>query len=408
MPSSRNPNAARAGAFVIVSIVLGVVAVVLLAGLKDKLQPTSRYAVRFSLADGAAGLEPDSEVRVGGRAVGRVLGVSFDTDTNGTVTGLLVRIAVRRDLVIHEGAVAFLERPLLGSGAVLNFMTLGDNATGPPLPEHGVITGKPQVPQFMAQAGYGDTQRQQLQDILGRADELTIKIDSAVDDIKAVVADARDRSGDWFDRTDAIFERVDNASTEIKEGTADARAFIASVQDAVDTNRPRVDEIVTNTRDASARFRDIGTHFNDVTLARIDELLDTGKAGADEARAAIERVDTLIADQSPNVRKALANARLASDQLRLASGEIRRTPWRLLYRPNEHELEFELLYDAARTYADAASDLRSAGESLDAVTNAGSATDEELVGYSDELTKAFETFHAAENRFLDLLIGNAP
>jgi ABC-type transporter Mla subunit MlaD len=406
MPAQERSNAVKAGAFVIATIAVAVSAILILAGVPEKLRPVHRYVVAFDLREGAAGLQLDSPVRIGGRDVGRVVGITFERE-NGNVAGVLVEIAVDEDITLYEGATAFLERPLLGAGGTLNFESLGDPGA-PPLPEGGVIPGEPQVPQFMAQAGYGASQREQLQNILAGAEDLTIKIDQAVEDMRVVIADARERSGDWFERADRIFTTASDAMEEIRGGVDDGRALIASLQEGVDENRPRVDQTIANVEAASASAREAVDRFNEETLALADDLLRQGRAAAEEARETIVRVDREIAEQAPEIRKSIANARLASDQLRLTAGEVRRTPWRLLYRPSERELEFELLYDAARTYASAVSDLRAASESLEELRETDAAEPDRAARLAGQIETAFERYEAAERRFLDLLGERTP
>jgi len=406
MSQQESSNAVRSGVFVIATILLAAAVIITLAGVREKLKPTSEYVVRFDLREGAAGLESDSPVRVGGRDVGRVRRVTFE-GSGEDVTGILVTIAVNKDIVVREGATAFLERPLLGSGATLNFESLGDEG-GAAIGEGGVIPGEPQVPQFMAQAGYGSTQREQLQSILERSDRFTQEFELIVADVRAITEDARGRSEGWFDRAGSILTSVDETSASLKAGVDEGRALVSSVQERVDENRDRVDSILANAEAATADARDFTSHFNEVTRARIDDLLDEGRRGLDEATAAIERVGDVVATETPSVRKTLANARLASDQLRLTMGEVRRTPWRLLYRPSERELEFELLYDAMRTYATAVSDLRAAGESLGAVAESSAPDSAEAARRAEAITDAFGRYREAEERFLELLTSQAP
>ncbi len=408
MPANEGQNAVKAGAFVILTLALATTAVLLLAGVPEKLRPTMNYVVEFELSEGAAGLAQDSPVRIGGRDVGRVTGVSFSRTETGVVTGVLVDIAVSDDIELYEGATAFLERPLLGSGAVLNFESIGDQRSGETLPEGAVIPGEPQVPQFMAQAGYGSTQREQLQNILARADSLSVELEEAVAEVREVVGEARGRSSDWFERAEQILSTAQGAAEEMREGVQGGRRLIASLQESVDDNRPAVDQAIANIEAASASAREAVAHFNEETLALMDDMLERGRGAVAEAQQAVERLDEAVASELPDVRKAIANARLASDQLRLTTGEVRRAPWRLLYRPSERELEFELLYDAARSYADAVSDLRAASETLEAVGQSGTAEADATERYAREISEAFQRYETAEERFLELLSASTP
>jgi hypothetical protein len=90
-----------------------------------------------------------------------------------------------------------------------------------------------------------------------------------------------------------------------------------------------------------------------------------------------------------------------SDQLKLTSIEVRSQPWRLLHQPTTKELSAQVLYDATRAFAEAASNLRAASESLQAA-RPGSDT----AHLSDELRTAVERYRTAEQALLDKLIEN--
>jgi len=89
-----------------------------------------------------------------------------------------------------------------------------------------------------------------------------------------------------------------------------------------------------------------------------------------------------------------------SDQLKLTAVEVRSQPWRLLHQPTTKEFSSQVLYDATRAYAEAASDLRAASESLQAT---GGQQSEEMV---EQLTRAVAKYKAAEQALMDKLIAN--
>ena len=65
-------NNVVAGAFLVVSLILAIATSAWISDAQERLIPTHEYVVRFSLADGAAGLKPGSKVNLGGLTVGRV------------------------------------------------------------------------------------------------------------------------------------------------------------------------------------------------------------------------------------------------------------------------------------------------------------------------------------------------
>ena len=188
----------------------------------------------------------------------------------------------------------------------------------------------------------------------------------------------------------------------------EAREFITNINDVVVENRETFNRTLARLEAASENADALLTRLNGESVTLLNEMLAEGRRQVEEAGAVVDRVSSLMATQEPEVRKTIANLRLASDQMKLTMGEVRRSPWRLLYRPKTRELEYELLYDSARTYASAVSDLRAASESLEsAIASDGSrlATDgrpiDQFVG---EIEEAFLRYREAEETFLNTLM----
>jgi len=161
-------------------------------------------------------------------------------------------------------------------------------------------------------------------------------------------------------------------------------------------------------KEGLANFRAVGekgdqfmTRLNTELADKTAKFLDDAKAAFATARDAVEKIDLLRAEQLPNVRRLMANFRLASDQLAAMMAEVRRSPWRLLYRPDKRELDFELLYDSTRSYAAAVSDLRNASESLNALRESNTNPDPSRIdGMITQIEEAFDRYKDAESEFL--------
>ena len=149
-------------------------------------------------------------------------------------------------------------------------------------------------------------------------------------------------------------------------------------------------------------------HLRSQTLEKVDALLQTGGEGLTQAVAAIERMQTDYEAWSVDLGDVLGNASLASQQLKLATIEIRRSPWKLLYRPTPDELEHELLYEAARSFAVAAADLKAASEStqrmLDRHGERLSGDEELLDRVRSNLLEPLDRYESAQQRLFDVLI----
>ncbi len=89
----------------------------------------------------------------------------------------------------------------------------------------------------------------------------------------------------------------------------------------------------------------------------------------------------------------VVNLKSMSDSLKFAAAEVRRSPWRLLYKPGKDEMANLNLYDAARQFAEGANDVSEAAISLrnalkDPQTN--SASLQKLVNKLDDSFTGFK------------------
>lgn len=415
----------RAGLFLIVALVAALTVVMILAGVGDKLKSRTRYIVYFPLGSDPAGLEVDSQVLVNGRPVGVVDRIHLELDPAGERdTGTYFEILVDRKVRFYGAPTAYLNRPLLGAGATLNFPNIGAVGAAPVADANEVFRGAIAPPSFLAEAGFGPQQQEQVQDILTRGSAFATELESMVRDFRAniyprfeqIVGETDTRLGNWFDAGDRIVSNVDLTAGKLPDiadaahdGISEIRAAVASAQEIVNETRPGVLETVENSRQASERFNTLAADLQRDTKPTIDGMLTDARAAMERARTAVERADALLAESSPALRRTVANARLASDQLKFTLEEVRRSPWRLLYRPDTRELEFELLYDAARIYAQSVSDLRDASSSLEAASAAQASAPSSLATgraeeLSAELDRAFAAYREAERAFLDLII----
>ncbi len=417
MAGKVSKNNVIAGLFVVAAMILAVAMSVVVSGAQKRLAATKSYIVRFTLMDGASGIKVDSPVTVGGQEVGRVIGVHFDTGPNGAIGAVDVKIAIRSELVLHKDAWVFLEKPLLGSMSSINFSSLGTE--GPALEPDSMLTGILAPPGFLAQAGYGPDQIKQVKAMIAEASEAVSRINrisdklekeiepnlkgvrQAVDDLAAVSAEWRARSPEWIKRVDSVLAKADEAADQFKPIAKQAESLVNSADQAVKDFRQILEENRAGLARAVANAEAGMDHFKNETLVYMDDTFKTSKQGAENLRDSTERFQAMVKEEVPNIQRMLANFRLASDQIKLVGIEVRRNPWRLLYTHKTKELDSELFYDSARTYAEAVSDLRSASEALQAVsTGPTPATRETIDHIQVRLQEAFKKYQDAEKVLL--------
>ncbi|MDX2147822.1 MAG: hypothetical protein SFZ23_09900 [Planctomycetota bacterium] len=403
-----------AGLFLLVSVGLAVWGAFILSSSGPGGASTT-YVVRFGVDVGAPGIKSGSPIMLGGQEIGTVLEVGFgglDINSDGQadffdyleaarsvppsdppepdIVDVLVR--VRKDIPLHADAAVYLDRPLIGSLSAINIVSVGTpgapnikpadalkaSIPSPLAPEAPVLIGRLAPPAALQQLGLGPEKIEKISeaidDVADAADRVATIIErnervinATFDDVNAVVADARSRwerpQSGWGARTDDVFERASrmaaNVETESDGLFSDARGVVGRVDEIVARNEQGVDNTIASIESASAALeRSLGTRAEEI-VARADAVLQRLDSFS-------RQLNAFIVEESPSVRRSLANFRLMSDQLKLAALEVRAQPWRVLYQPTNKEIQTQILYDSARAYAESVGDLRAASEALEA------------------------------------------
>lgn len=422
-------NNILAGTLFIVSVIATVVLVALLGGGLERLNKRA-YVVAFDLETGVEGIDSGSVVKLGGRSIGYVSAVTFQPEGGQSIDEIHVEIAVSKDITLYEGTVALLEKPLLGATSTINFVTLGN---GPAIAEDAPIPGRLAPPGFLAQAGYGEDQKTKVQTIIDRADEITKDVkestswfndsirpqaDSIAADVKTVSSDIGEKWPAWSERVDSLFGDVDTVRDDVRaflanlDGRTDqVRDALTSVQRYLDDNEQTIREGIAHAESVFEKSDAFMDTLNGELTEAAKGLLADGQDAINRGGKAVDEARAVIAEQRPNINASLANFRLTSDQLKDTLLEIRASPWRLLYRPDMRELEYELLYNSARSYARAVGEMRILTDRMEALlarpqSDLTDADREAIAGFVDDLARTRESYEKVEDAFLDQLLEN--
>lgn len=389
----------------VLSFIGAVVVIVLLGGFQEQVGKRV-HIVRFSVSDGVTGLERGSRVLVGGRPVGVVKGLEFVINNAGETEAIDVTVGVEKRIALRQGAVALLISPLLGGSGTINFASTG---TGAELGPDDIIIGRIAPPTMLAQAGYGDEQRQQVQTIIRNVEAASEKMNSFMDDARHVSADVRTKWPEWSARLDSITKNTDEMMSRgpgiaqsLEDRLERLKEVAALAKEYLEENRQNVREGIASFRNIGAEGEKFMARLNGELSDKAAEILDKGRETLRSAEEAVASAKGILDEHTPGVRRMMANFRLSSDQLLATMGEVRRSPWRLLYRPDKREMDFELLYDSARTYATAVSDLRSAAETLQVISTgpASAGTASRAAEAAAMIDAAFDRYKEAEAEFL--------
>ncbi|TVQ62109.1 MAG: hypothetical protein EA378_06495 [Phycisphaerales bacterium] len=422
-PQARNN--VLTGAFLISALLLAVGVSFILAEVR--LERRTAYVFRFPMTVGAPGLDSGSPVTVGGLPAGQVSGVRFERDDQGRPTAVLVDARVRTELTLYDDALVYLERPLVGTLSSVNIAGAGGRtATAARLDAGGTVTGTIAPPAFLAGAGFGESQAMavgrivdHLEHFLAESNRIVAAIDLETDpalhDARAALADLRAAAARvrslMDDRLPAWSTDITGVLTDAREATRRApgllddagrlvsqgEGLVTDVRGTLQTTRPSIERATNDLAALADSVRASWDEHGSPTLA-------AARGGAESFEAIARDAQSLLNNEQDALVRILANGRLASDQLKLAAIEIRAAPWRLLTRPDTKELETQLLYDAARSYALAASDLRDATERLRIVATTDTPRAEQAEAAEHGLSETLARFQEAEQRFLQLMI----
>lgn len=131
---------------------------------------------------------------------------------------------------------------------------------------------------------------------------------------------------------------------------------------------------------------------------KVDSALDTTKVAIEDIKDIIEdeRIDSIINNVSE-----------ISTNLKLTTQEVRRAPWKLLYKPKQKEYKIQALVDSAGAFAAGAERLDNTAMRLNKLVTAPDSNSgldrDKIESMVSELETSFEQFQKAEKKFWDEL-----
>lgn len=439
-------NNFKAGMFTILAIALGFTTLVVLNGeaVEHLFGKYNRYSVRFDLYNGVSGLDAGAEVRVGGLTRGTVTAITLvglDADKDNAPEAI-VDIEIDRDIELWSNAVAIRTVPILGGSSWINITTIGgaDQATQTPAKRNGEDAVKlPTDGSGIIPATPGDgllttivgsenarSTRQLLYNMVSFTDFLDTdvtrsfdeEVEPALTDVRELVSEVRGDYQGWRQELDQTFASVSSAADHLDDGMETAEKTIDNVReevqvigDLVRRNVGRIDAAIANLEIMTEDGVAITHRLRDHTLARVDEALDAGSQAIGDLATLLRTLDMEVAASVPSIRAMLQDAMVAAGEMKLATIEIRRSPWRILYQPQPGELANENLFAAARDFTIAASEVRTAAESLQSVMQRFPTVvedDPELRADVERfLAESLQRLETAQSRLFSVIVGDA-
>jgi ABC-type transporter Mla subunit MlaD len=391
MAGVADKNALKAGVFITAAIALAMTVFFVVGGYRwgrDEL-----WTIRFDVADDVSGVGPGADVRIGGVAVGEVESVAVTEDFRHVD----VKVTLPDNLTLRAEPRVVIQATVTGV-AWLNFDSLGE---GEVIDPGSVIIGD---------AGT-------ISNLVAAANRLAPAVTGLVDDV-------RDKTLPQFNevlgKTSSTIDNVDSTVQRFGEAADRTAGAAQTVEEILQRNRENLDATLANLRQASERapqlVEDANTLVNnwtgaadsvrqtlDGTSQQLDKLLEDAqviagdlKETSKETTATVKDVHSLISGNRGKIETIITRMRDTSSTLNLASAEIRRSPWRLLYRPDGTQRQSLDLYDTARRFAEGAASLQDAAVALGDAANDPSADPQKVEQLLLELQQKFQEFDRIE------------
>ena len=207
-----------------------------------------------------------------------------------------------------------------------------------------------------------------------------------------------------------------NTMPKVNEDAAKASATLTSIRTAGesitnllgDTVPPDLRKTIANlssiTGTTKEKLPEILDHANHVMVSAgtaIDKAQGTMediRATAANAKDVTAGARDLITGNRGKFDNIIAGLKASSDNLKGATAEVRRSPWRLLYHPGPGELDNLELYDAARQFADGANNVNDASTALkDALSNPN-VDKAQVARLIKKLDESFTNFNTVEQK----------
>jgi ABC-type transporter Mla subunit MlaD len=375
-----NRNTVLAGGFVVAALLLSLAVFLLLQKLN--FEPMNTYRLRFSLQNGVTGLSTGSEVRVGGLKRGTVTAIMPVTD-NGVLRRIDVDFELDAVIGLYANAEAVRVAPIVGNTSWINITSVGSptvtDANGTVRQVAPILPGGEfdavEAPGLLANI-VGSQSAERIIGIIDRTYQFSevlaeipadyrTRIIPAVDAAAETVRALRDDYQVWRGKVTATLDSAEAAAQNLEDGSAKAVTLLSDAQATLAENRPKIGSALTNLDEATGTAKVVVERVRDESLPLLNKALSEGERTIGELADLLDKADAEFAARLPDVRQILADLRTAAGQVKLATIEIRRSPWRLLYRPSTDVLAHEQLYEATRNFVEATGQVRAASASLD-------------------------------------------
>ncbi|MCX5674034.1 MAG: hypothetical protein NTX87_03415 [Planctomycetota bacterium] len=425
MPHHPVRNRIIAGGFLLAAMAAAVAVLVFLGGWKSWFQETAAQRVHFQAAPN---VKKGSPVLLAGYPIGRVIDCYPKEDerpiaSRGAASHVVeIVISVPAKYALRKtGARVTISQTLVGQSAAINIENVG---TGDVVSDSEHVMGRETSPfdDAARELCIGDTERSSIGTIIADIKEI---VAGWKKDLPDVIKDVKAAGKDLAEGTQKAKETIAEMKQVLGENRENVKAAIANARSATEKVDKGAGEVVANVKIASEDvaaivkenredIRQTAQHLHSVTekadkdvgdiVANVKQASADIKAAVADFKVIAGDAKALLATNKGSLAVTLQNFRETSEHLLALSKEVRRAPWRLFATPDKKDVESLNLYDSARAFASAATDLETCADTIQVMLDAkqkGVEVDPEfLKGMLKRLQETFDKYQEAEKALL--------
>ena len=378
MASKRNEI--KAGLFIIATILGIAVILIAIKGGPHVTDPADVRRASFRLTDDLSGLRKGDDVRLGGYKVGVVKDIDVLTaDPSDGEPRIVVSFSLPVRYKLHDTSLVTVQSTLTGN-ASLNIEKLGQGT------DVALVQGHPGTFSVLASSLRGIAPEVQavVHDVrtttVPAVNHLVQHVDSKIDPVVNKYNGVADSAGKALTSVGELFgdSKPDFRATmaSLNKVTSNVRDRLPAILDRLQSGLDKVGTTVDGARSAMEDVKSTAANTRDITASVRSILL--GNRG---------KFDGII-----------ASLKTTSDNLKGASIEVRRSPWRLLYKPTAEEMGNLNLYDSTREFAEGAGSLDDAAAALRDALHDQKTDPQRVQKLLQQLDESFNSFHQVEQK----------
>ena len=204
-----------------------------------------------------------------------------------------------------------------------------------------------------------------LADVRTLLKSLKDKVDSI--DLAGIQANVLDASSSLKDSLATVKRRVDEIGERISDAASDVKAIAANGKTIVKSAGDDVNEILKTLKEVALELKDILDRAAPKVDAILDDVARAARGAAElgkEFQGLGPRLHAILGDAGAGLDKVLSRFAEVGHNLADASEDLRAHPWKLLNKPDEKEIAYENLRNAASNYVRAAQAMGEAADDL--------------------------------------------